>query len=138
MKRVFELRIAAAAGIAAFGIAFSGCVVERYSLSADAEKAAAVLRAIDSAEQGCRERSGHYVLPAEAEENRCDGVRSATLQAKQEGYLVEIMTQPYSLRVVPEAREKLVSMYIDQTAQIHIGTKERLASPKTAVYHDRL
>ena len=113
--------------------------IERYSLSQDARQAASDIRAIDDAEHNCYQKVGHFVSPEGARRDGCDQVWSAAAKAEGDGFAVEIKsnTSDYSIRVVPSAPTRLVSLYLDQTGIIHFGTKEQPASPKTAAYNDQ-
>ena len=138
--RIRTILIAAPSFVAA--VCTLGCYpknIERYSLSQDAKDAASDIRAIDFAERSCYQKIGHFVSPEDARRDGCDKVWSAATKAESHGFSVEIKSNAsdYSIRMVPSAPARVVSLYLDQTGTIHFGTKEQLASPTTVVYHDQ-
>jgi hypothetical protein len=97
-----------------------------YSLLRDARTAETDIRQVARAEEQCREERGHYAPARE----HCDALAVAVSRVENDGFRVQIQASDseYSVRITPSSKERLISLYTDQTGEIRRGTRSRPAT----------
>ena len=106
---------------------------EPYSLHRDVREAETAIRRVAHALDECREHSGYYV----ANPSQCNPLANSISAGQRDGFAfrIQVANAHYSVLLTPSSRKRLVSLYIDQTGVVRLGTRSQLASAQTAPLH---
>lgn len=110
--------------------------MERYSLPADVKYAQRQIEIIMAAEDRCFDEASRYIGLAEIRLGfECGKLPAAIEEVRRGGYTVDLSANvdSYQVRIVPGSADRAISLYADQTHQIHLGTRDQPATSQNVI-----